>query len=95
MTNMVNIANSEFGKRSVCGLRKLRFVVMLNEQEDREIQAYRFAHQIGAKAEAMRTLIRKGLEAERMATTGNEIGVMTPAEAGNSTDQEINDAERR
>lgn len=81
MTNMVNIANFEKGKRSVCGLRKLRFVVMLNAEEDQDIQSYRFEHQIGSKAEAMRTLIRKGLEAEKMATTGDEIGVTAPADA--------------
>lgn len=94
MTNMVNIANLEKGKRSVCGLRKLRFVVMLNEQEDGEIQAYRFSQQIGSKAEAMRRLIKIGLETERAATTGDEIGVMAPAEAGTSNRQETIDAER-
>lgn len=30
----------------------------------------------------------------KMATTGNEIGVMAPAEAGNSSNQEKADAER-
>ena len=81
MSNMVNIANFKQGKRSVCGLRGLRLVVMLNEQEDSEIQAYRFSRQIGSKAEAMRRLIRIGLETEEMATTGDEIGVTAPADA--------------
>jgi hypothetical protein len=40
---------------------------MLNEQEEKAIQAYRFSRQIGTKAEAARRLIEKGLEAERMA----------------------------
>lgn len=31
---------------------------------------------------------------ERMATTGDEIGVMAPVEAGNSNHQEMTDAER-
>jgi len=57
---------------------------MLNEKEDSEIQAYRFSRQIGSKAEAMRRLIKIGLEAERMATTGDEIGVLTPADADES-----------
>lgn len=64
MTNMVNIANMEHSKRSVCGLRDIRFVVMLTEQEEKEIQAFRFSHQIGSKGEAVRALIRKALEAE-------------------------------
>lgn len=81
MANMVNMTNLEDGKRSVRGLRGLRLVVMLNEQEDSEIQAYRFSRHIGSKAEAMRRLIRIGLEAERVATTGDEIGVTAPAEA--------------
>lgn len=74
MTNMVNIANFDHGKRSVCGLRGIRFVVMLNEQEDSEIQAYRFSQQIGSKAEAMRTLIRKGLAAETKTATSELAG---------------------
>lgn len=69
MTNMVNIANFEQSKRTVSGLRDIRSVVMLNEQEDKDIQAFRFARQIGSKAEAMRTLIRKGLEAETTKAT--------------------------
>lgn len=81
MANMVNIANLDHGKRSVCGLRDLRLVVMLNEQEDSEIQAYRFSRQIGSKAEAMRRLIKIGLEKE-MATTGVEFGDQSPVEAG-------------
>ena len=69
MSNMVNIANMEHAERAVTGLRDIRFVVMLNEQEDKDIQAFRFASQIGSKGEAMRTLIRKGLEAETTKAT--------------------------
>jgi len=69
MSNMVNIANMEHAERAVTGLRDIRFVVMLNEQEDKDIQAFRFARQIGSKGEAMRTLIRKGLEAETTKAT--------------------------
>lgn len=69
MTNMVNITNIEPGKRTVSGgLRDIRFVVMLTKKEDEEIQAYRFARQIGSKGEAMRTLIKKGLEKETAIT---------------------------
>lgn len=92
MANMVNIANLDHGKRSVCGLRGLRLVVMLNEQEDSEIQAYRFSRQIGSKAEAMRRLIKIGLEVERVATTGVEFGDQSPAEAENNSIQEKADA---
>lgn len=81
MANMVNIVNSDHGKRSVRRLRGLRLVVMLNEEEDSEIQAYRFSRQIGSKAEAMRRLIKIGLEKET-ATTGSEFGDTNPAEAG-------------
>lgn len=81
MANMVNMTNLEDGKRSVRGLRGLRLVVMLNEKEDDEIQAYRFSRQIGSKAEAMRRLIKIGLEAEEAATTGVEFGDQPPAEA--------------
>lgn len=94
MTNMVNIANFEQGKRSVSGLRDIRSVVMLNEQEESEIQAYRFGRHIGTKAEAVRTLIRKGLEAEKMATTGSEFGDQNPAGAATNNHQEMTDAER-
>lgn len=89
---MVNIANFGHSKRSLHRLRDIRFVVMLTEQEDKEIQTYRFAQQINTKAEAMRALIRKGLEAEKMATTGVEFGDQSPAEAGNSNRQETIDA---
>lgn len=81
MANMVNIANSNHGERSVCGLRGLRVVVMLNEGEDSEIQAYRFSRQIGSKAEAMRRLIKIGLEVEKVATTGSEFGDQNPVDA--------------
>lgn len=69
MSNMVNITNMENSERAVTGLRDIRSVVMLNEQEDKEIQEFRFARQIGSKGEAMRTLIRKGLEAETTKAT--------------------------
>lgn len=74
MTNMVNITNLEDGKRSVCGLRGIRFVVMLNEQEDDEIQAYRFSQHIGSKAEAMRRLIKIGLATETKTATSELAG---------------------
>jgi hypothetical protein len=73
MTNMVNFANTEHGKRSVGG-RDIRFVVMLTEKEDKQIQAYRFARQIETKAEAMRSLMRKGLEAETKTATSELAG---------------------
>lgn len=92
MANMVNIVNSDHGKRSVRRLRGLRLVVMLNEEEDGEIQAYRFSRQIGSKAEAMRRLIRIGLETEKMATTGEKFGDPTPADAATSNRQETIDA---
>lgn len=69
MSNMVNIANMEHRERSLQGLRDIRFVVMLNEQEDKAIQAFRFSRQIGSKGEAMRMLIRKGLAAETTKAT--------------------------
>ena len=93
MANMVNITNMEHSKRSLHGLRDIRFVVMLTEQEDKDIQAYRFNRQIETKAEAMRALIRKGLEAERIAATGNEIGVLAPAAAATTNHQETIDAD--
>jgi len=67
MSNMVNMINMEHSERSLHGHRDIRFVVMLNEQEEKAIQAYRFSRQIGTKAEAARRLIEKGLEAEKMA----------------------------
>jgi len=69
MINMVNITNMEKNDRPFCGLRDIRFVVMLTEEEDKDIQAYRFNRQIETKAEAMRALIRKGLEAETKTAT--------------------------
>lgn len=94
MANMVNITSLEDGKRIISLTRNIRFVVMLNEQEDKEIQAYRFSRQIGTKAEAVRTLIRKGLETEKMATTGSEFGDQNPAGAATNNHQEMTDAER-
>jgi hypothetical protein len=55
--------------RPICRHRDIRFVVMLTEQEDKDIQAYRFSRQIETKAEAARALIRKGLEAETKTAT--------------------------
>lgn len=93
MANMVNITSLEDGKRTVSLARNIRFVVMLNEQEDKEIQAYRFSRQIGTKSEAMRILIRKGLETEKTATTGVEFGDLSPAVAENhNTRKECCDA---
>lgn len=74
--------------------RSARFPIMLTKQEDEAIQAYRFGRQIGTKAEAVRILIRKGLEAEKMATTGVEFGDQSPADAPSKTDQEIDHAGR-
>lgn len=67
---------------------------MLTSDEEQAIQDFRFANRIGTKAEAARQLIGKGLEASKsgagkeMATTGDEIGVMAPAEAGNNSNLE-------
>ncbi|TIQ86458.1 MAG: hypothetical protein E5X38_16035 [Mesorhizobium sp.] len=74
MANMVNIANIEQSERPLGRGRDIRFVVMLTEQEDREIQAYRFDRQIETKAEALRTLMRKGLEAETKTATSELAG---------------------
>ncbi|TGR84252.1 hypothetical protein EN866_33450 [Mesorhizobium sp. M2D.F.Ca.ET.223.01.1.1] len=52
--------------------RDVRFPIMLTEAEDREIQEFRFAHQIGTKAEAARSLIKKGLEAAQTKTATSE-----------------------
>jgi hypothetical protein len=76
--------------------RNVRFPIMLTRYEDEAIQAYRFSRQIGTKAEAARRLIEKGLEAEKMAATGDEIGVRAPAAAGhNNTPEECCDAAQR
>jgi len=45
---------------------------MLTEAEDREIQKFRFANQIGTKAEAARSLIKKGLETAQTKTAATE-----------------------
>jgi hypothetical protein len=94
---MVNITNIEQCKRTVSGeLRDIRFVVMLTEKEDQAIQSYRFACHIGSKGEAMRTLIRKGLEAEKVATAGEKFGDPTPTVAGhNNSSEECCDAAQR
>ncbi len=62
--------------------RTRRFPIMLTEQEETAIQKYRFQNEISTKAEAARLLIEKGLRAKTEATTGDEIGVLTPAGAG-------------
>jgi hypothetical protein len=94
---MINITNIEQGKRTVSGgLRDIRFVVMLTEKEDDEIQAYRFNRHIETKAEAMRALIRKGLEAERIAAAGVEFGDLSPTAADhNNTPKECCNAAQR
>ena len=92
MSNMVNMTNLEKGKRSVFGLRELRFVVMLTEDENAQIQEYRFTNRIGTKADAVRELIRRGLE-KKEATTGGKFGDLAPADAATSNRQETIDAE--
>lgn len=48
-----------------------------------------FARKIRNRSEVIRQLVRKGLEAEKMATTGDEIGVTAPADAEqNNTHEE-------
>ena len=74
-------------------MRNVRFPLMLTEREDKEIQAYRFSRKIGTKAQAVRDLINKGLEAEKVATTGPEFGDTNPVDARNKTGLEANDAE--
>lgn len=69
MANMVNFTNIEQGELSVSGMRDIRFVVMLTREEEKEIQTYRFSRQISTKAEAMRELVRKGLETEMKTAT--------------------------
>ena len=63
MANMVNITNSEYGKRNMEGNRTERFVMMLTERENQAIQEFRFSHRFSSKAEAARTLIELGLNA--------------------------------
>lgn len=93
MANMVNMTNIEHGKRTVDG-RTNRFVVMLTRGELEGISKYRHAHRIGSQGEAMRRLMKVGLEKE-MAATGIEFGDQAPAAAGNITVQEIGNAEER
>lgn len=97
MTNMVNLANSglieNHSKQSVNDSRPIRFALMISEAEDQAIQNYRFANRIGSKAEAARQLVAKGLEAEKMAATGVEIGVLSPVAAeDHNTHKECCDA---
>lgn len=94
MANMVNITNFDYGEQTMEVGRNVRFVVMLTAGEARAIQDFRFAKRIATKAEAARTLIRKGLETEKSATTGSEFGDTSPVEAGNSNHQEMTDAKR-
>lgn len=79
MTNMVNMTNSEDGKRPVDG-RNLRFVVMLTASEYQAINEFRHAQKISTLATAARLLIADGLKMN--AATGTEIGVLSPAAAG-------------
>lgn len=67
MTNMVNITNLEHSKQSLNG-RTVRFVVMLTQQEQEEIQEFRYASKLDSKAEAMRALIKIGLAQTKTAT---------------------------
>lgn len=53
-----------------------------------------FARKIRNRSEVIRQLIRKGLEAEKMATTGSEFGDQNPADAATDNHQEMTDAER-
>lgn len=69
MINMVNMTNMEGGKQMVNESRTTRFVVMLTAGEHDAIQNYRFARRLGTKAEAVRQLVVKGLEAETKTAT--------------------------
>lgn len=67
MTNMANIANLKQGKQKANG-RTIRFVMMLTQQEEEEIQAFRFSSKMDSKAEAARGLIKMGLAQTKTAT---------------------------
>ncbi len=83
MTNMVNMTNKKDGKLTLKSHRTIRFVVMLTNEEMEAIEDHRFANRIGATSEAVRTLIRLGLNSQNAETrSGGSAVSRTPALAG-------------
>ena len=70
-----------------------KFVIRLPEGMRDQIRRNANASRRTMNAEIVH-YIDKALADEKMATTGDEIGVMAPAEAGNNNHQETIDAER-
>lgn len=64
-------------------VRTERFPVMLSPSELAEIDGYRFKHQIGPRAEAVRRLIRSGLDEDATKAKGAGAPTPTPLKATN------------
>lgn len=63
--------------------KKTRFALMLEPSLVEQVDTYRFASRITTRAEAIRVLIKSGLD-KKNAATGTEIGVLSPVAAGES-----------
>lgn len=71
-----------------------RIGTTFTDEELAAMDEWGFFRKIRSRSEVIRRLVRKGLEAERMATTGVEIGVLPPVDADNNNHQEMTDAAR-
>lgn len=63
MTNMVNMAKSKYGERTLNDGRTRRFVVMLTTEEAEAIREYQHEQRIVSMSEAARILIKQGMPA--------------------------------
>lgn len=69
-----------------------RIALMIEPTLVGQIDTFRFSNRIGSQAQAMRVLIRRGLEAEKIAATGRSLAT-EPVAAALNNHQETIDAD--
>lgn len=76
-------------------MKTQRIPLMFDPEMVERIDDHRHANRIGSRAEAIRQLIEKGLGEERVSATGGVSPKQSPVADRNTTDQEIDHADRR